>query len=266
MTARHASRPGIVRWRRAALALALLAGGVAVEAAEAVIGTASAPATATKAAKPRKAPRAPVPAANFLVEWRIQPVGAGSSQGDVVISSNSAAIGGASGYGAGAVVVGTVRAAAPQGLRVANGHEGEMRFDQSTTRTVYDMSYKASASAESSTDATAAASGVAGNGASRARSRSREQGAEGHEVVVHRVDGMRVTPHWTQGDTLELDIQLTHGAPTAGSGMTGADGSATREFSVTSTVQVSFDEWQSVATVGTSDQGGDELQVRVSWR
>jgi hypothetical protein len=245
--------------QRLALAVALALAACAV-AAESVDVASSAPARSGKA---HKAPRAAVPAANFLVEWRIQPVAAAASRGDVVISSNSAATGGASGYGAGAVVVGTARAAAPQSLRVANGREGEMRFDQSTTRMVYDMSYSAASSSTSSTDAASAASGASGGGASRARSKSRDRGVEGHEVVVHRVDGMRVTPHWTQGDTLELDIQLTHGAPTAGSGATGADAGATREFSFTSAVQLSFDEWQSVATVG---DGGEELQVRVTWR
>jgi hypothetical protein len=227
-------------------------------AVESVAITASAPAK-----RPAPARRADVPAANFLVEWRIQPVGAGVSRGDVVISSSNATTGGTSGYGTGAVVVGTARSAAPQGLRVANGRDGEMRFDQSTTRTVYDMSYAATSSSQAGTDASPAASGIAGTGASASRSRSRERGVEGHEIVVHRVDGMRVTPHWLRGDTLELDIQLTHGAPTPSSGMTGADAGATREFNFTSTVQLSFDEWQSVATVG---DGGEELQVRVTWR
>ncbi len=238
---------------------AAIAGMLVAMAAASPLAAEPASAPAKKAAAAR---RAAVPAANFLVEWRIQPVDAGSSRGDVVVSSNQAATG-ASGYGAGAVTVGTARAAAPQGLRVANGREGEMRFDQSTTRTVYDMSYASNSSTDATTDAAPAASGVAGTGASKSRSRSRERGVEGHEVVVHRVDGLRVTPHWTRGDTLELDFQLTHGAPTPGSGMTGADASATREFNVTSTVQLSFDEWQSVATVG---DGAEELQLRVTWR
>jgi hypothetical protein len=125
------------------------------------------------------------------------------------------------------------------------------------------MSYAATSSSQSSTDVGQAASGVAANGASKSRSRSSDRGASGHEVVVHRVEGMRVTPHWMRGDTLEVDIQLTHGAPTSGSGMTGADASATREFSFASTIQLSFDEWQTVASVG---DGGEELQVRVTWQ
>ena len=234
----------------------------AATAGDAADATASAPAgTAKHAGKPRA--RAAVPAANFLVEWRIQPVAAASPRGDVVITSSSATTAGASGCGPGAVVVGTAPVVAPQALRVANGREGEMRFDNSTTRTVYDMSYAATSSSQSSTDAGQAASGVAGAGASKSRSRSSDRGASGREVVVHRVEGMRVTPHWMRGDTLEVDIQLTHGAPTAGSGMTGADASATREFSFASTVQLSFDEWQTVASVG---DGGEELQVRVTWQ
>ena len=55
--------------------------------------------------------------------------------GDVVITSGSAATG-TSGFGPGAVVVGTARPA-PQALRVANGKEGAITFDRSETRTVY---------------------------------------------------------------------------------------------------------------------------------
>jgi len=77
---------------------------------------------------------------------------------------------------------------------------------------------------------------------------------------MHRVDGLRVTPHWTHGDTLSLDLELTHAgaAPDAD-----ANARATRDIDFRSTLQLSFDEWQGVARVG---EGGDELQVRVSWR
>jgi len=47
------------------------------------------------------------------------------------------------------------------------------------------------------------------------------------------------------------------------SGMSGADSRASRGFDFHSTVQLSFDEWQGVASVGDGDE---ELQVRVSWR
>jgi hypothetical protein len=132
---------------------------------------------------------------------------------------------------------------------------------------VYDMSYSASSSSESETgpSTTAAASPgasvSASTGAARSRSRSRAQEAQGHEVVVHRVDGLRVTPHWTHGDSLTLDVQLTHARPVAGDGAMQGPGARETEFS--STVELSFDEWQSVATV---EDGTRELQLRVSWR
>lgn len=229
-----------------------------------VAGAAPADPASVVAAKRQALPRASLPAANFLVEWRLRQADATPAHGDIVITSGSATVGGASGYGPGAVVVGTARAAVPQAVRVANGKEGSIQFDRSETHLVYDMSYAASASARSSTDASAGtASGVPATGASRSRSQSREQGASGHDVVVHRVDGLRVTPRWTQGDTLELDLQLTHATPVASSGMTSADSRSSREIDFHSTVQVSFDEWLGVATVG---EGGEELQVRVSWR
>ncbi|MGN6527680.1 MAG: hypothetical protein ACTHL8_14935 [Burkholderiaceae bacterium] len=244
-------------------AVVALAGAASAAGVQVVAVTASAPAHATPRA-PRPA-KAPMPAANFLVEWRIQPVAAGRAD-DVVIASADA-VRGTSGFGAGAVVVGTAHAAAAQSLRVANGREGSIRFDESQTHVVYDMSYAASASSESETDPstmTAAASGAsvsAGTGGSRSRSRSRAQEAQGHEVVVHRVDGLRVTPHWTRGDTLALDVQLTHARPAPGDGSAQSLGSRETEFS--STVELSFDEWQPVATV---EDGTRELQLRVSWR
>jgi hypothetical protein len=210
-----------------------------------------------------------VPAANFLVEWRLQPAeGRPSPRGDVVITSGSAAVGGASGFGAGAVVVGTARAALPQGLRVANGKEGSIQFDRSETRTVYDMAFSATSSASASTDGssqvvTGAASSITSTGGSRSSSRSHQGEVQSHEVVVHRVDGLRVTPHWTRGDTLELDVALTHAAPTAVSRSADAGARAGRDIDFHSTVQASFDEWLTVASVGDS---GDELQIRVTWR
>ncbi len=236
-------------WRLSRFAAALALGTAAVASAPAAAASAGASA-------PRRA-AAPLPAANFLVEWRIRP--APGRPGEVVITSGSAATGGESGFGPGAVVVGTARAAPPRSLRVANGREGAIRFDESRTHLVYDMSYAASSESES----VAAASGPAsaGGGASRSRSRSRAQETAAHEAVVHRVDGLRVVPHWTRGDTLALEVQLTQARPVAGDGAAQVGGERGFEFS--STVALSFDDWQTVATVG---DGGEELQLRVSWR
>ena len=229
------------------------------------------PAEPASAASPvRRATRAgaSVPAANFLVEWRVQPADARPSpRGDVVITSGSATTG-TSGFGAGAVVVGTARPAAPQGLRVANGKEGSIQFDRSETHTVYDMAFSSNASASSTTEGSSqggpgAASSAAATGGSRSVSRRRESEVQSHEVVVHRVDGLRVTPHWTHGDTLELDIALTHAAPAPASRGASPDARAGRDIDFHSSVQASFDEWLTVASVG---EGGDELQIRVSWR
>jgi hypothetical protein len=164
--------------------------------------------------------------------------------------------------------VGTARPAAPQALRVANGREGAIQFDRSETHTVYDMAFAANASASASTDASAqvvmgAASSIASGGASRSGYQSQQRGVQSHEVVIHRVDGLRVTPHWTQGDTLALDVALTHAAPASASRGATAGARASRDVDFHSTVQASFDEWLTVASVG---DGGDELQIRVTWR
>ena len=248
------------------LAAALCA--LPVGAAESVAAGFHAADAASGAAPARRVTRASLPAANFLVEWRVQPADARPSpRGDVVITSVSAATG-TSGFGAGAVVVGTARPAAPQALRVANGKEGAIRFDRAETHTVYDMAWTASASASSSTDGssqvvTGAASSVAAVGASRSGYQSQQGEVQSHEVVVHRVDGLRVTPHWTRGDTLELDVALTHAAPSAVSRSATAGARASRDVDFHSSVQASFDEWLTVASVG---DGGDELQIRVTWR
>ena len=206
--------------------------------------------------------RASVPAANFVVEWRLQPADARPApHGDVVITSGSATTG-TSGFGAGAVVVGTARPAVPQALRVANGREGAIQFDRSETHAVYDMAFAANSSATSSTEGSAQGADAA-SGATRSRSRSHEAEVQSHEVVVHRVDGLRVTPHWTHGDTLEIDIALTHAAPASVSRSASPDARAGRDIDFHSTVQASFDEWLTVASVG---DGGDELQIRVTWR
>ena len=242
--------------------------GLAAESVAAAFHAAEAASGASGAASARRAARVALPAANFLVEWRLQAAAdRPSPRGDVVITSGSAATG-TSGFGAGAVVVGTSRPGAPLGLRVANGKEGAIRFDRSETHTVYDMAWTASASASSSTDGTlqvvtGAASSVSAGGASRSGYQSREGGVQGHEVVVHRVDGLRVTPRWTRGDTLELDVALTHAAPAGVSRGATAGARASRDVDFHSTVQASFDEWLTVASVG---DGGEELQVRVSWR
>ena len=223
----------------------------------------------SRAPAARQAPaRAREPAANFLVEWRIQPADARPApQGGIVITSGSAATG-TSGFGSGAVTVGTARPAVPQALRVANGKEGSIVFDRSETRTVYDMSWTASAAASASTDGSSqvvlgAASSVSAGGASRSSSQSRQAGVQSHEEVIHRVDGLRVTPHWTRGDTLVLDVSLTHVAPTGASRNATAGARASRDVDFHSTVEASFDEWLTVASVG---EGGDELQIRVTWR
>ena len=211
---------------------------------------------------------ASVPAANFVVEWRLrQADGRPASGGGWTVTSGGATTG-ASGFGPGAVVVGTAKPVVPQSLRVANGKEGAIQFDRSETHTVYDMAFSANASASSSTDASAqvvtgAASSAASIGATRSASRSHAAEVQSHEVVVHRVDGLRVTPHWTHGDTLELDIALTHAAPAAVSRNASPDARAGRDIDFHSTVQASFDEWLTVANVG---DGGDELQIRVTWR
>jgi len=248
--------------------LALLSMAPAGAAESVAAGFHAAPAAPGTSSPARRVTPASEPAANFLVEWRLQPADARPSpRGDVVITSGSAAAG-TSGFGAGAVVVGTARPAAPQALRVANGKEGAIQFDRSETHTVYDMAWAAEAVASASTDGIAqvvagAASSVTAGGGSRSTSRSREAQVESHEVVVHRVDGLRVTPHWLRGDTLALDVALTHAAPAAPSRNASADARAGRDIDFHSTVQASFDEWLTVATVG---EGGDELQIRVSWR
>jgi hypothetical protein len=255
--------------RAAVLAVVALAAlGLPVRGAESVAAGFHPAAAASAAAPARRVTRASVPAANFLVEWRLQPADARPAvRGDVVITSGSAATG-TSGFGAGAVVVGTARPALAQALRVANGKEGAIQFDRSETHTVYDMAFAANASASASTDASAqvvtgAASSIASGGAARSGYQSQQAGVQGHEVVIHRVDGLRVTPHWTRGDTLEIDVALTHAAPVFVSRSATAGARAGRDVDFHSTVQASFDEWLTVASVG---DGGDELQIRVTWR
>ena len=258
----------MIPFRTLAAALLGLAVVPATSAADPVTAGFHAPEPASTASVARHAPRARVPAANFLVEWRVQSSDARPSpRGDVVITSGSA-VTGTSGFGAGAVVVGTARPAAPQGLRVANGKEGSIQFDRSETHTVYDMAWTASSSASASTDGSSrsvsgAASSVSSTGGSRSVSRSHDAEVQSHEVVIHRVDGLRVTPHWIRGDTLDLDVALTHEAPAPVSRGATAEARGSRDVDFHSTVQVSFDEWLTVASVG---EGGDELQIRVSWR
>ena len=250
-----------------ALGLAAAGSGVAAESVAAGFHPAAAASGGTPAQRVARA-RARVPAANFVVEWRLQPADARPApRSDVVITSGSAATG-TSGFGAGAVVVGTARPAVPQALRVANGKEGSIQFDRSQTHTVYDMAFASNSSTSSNTDgspqgAAGAAPGATASGGTRSSSRSHEAEVQSHEVVVHRVDGLRVTPHWTHGDTLELDIALTHAAPAAVSRSASPDARAGRDIDFHSTVQASFDEWLTVASVG---DGGDELQIRISWR
>ena len=217
-----------------------------------LIAVPAAAVTSASSAAARHGARAVAPSANFLVEWRVGPVRAAApAGGGFVIGSRDAATG-ASGFGAGAVVVGTAKPAPPQGVRVANGKEASVIFDEAHTRMAYDLTWAAQFQ---SSAASGSASGVTG------ASRSQSQGAQGHEVTIHRVMGLRVTPHWSHGDSLALDLQLTRQGPVDGVEDAGARTSNGVDFK--STVQVSFDEWQTVATVG-ADEG--ELQVRVSWR
>ncbi len=254
----------------ALLVLAAARTGLAAESVAAGFHPAEPASAASGAAPARRAARAGtnLPAANFLVEWRLQPADARpAASGGWTVTSGSAATG-TSGFGPGALVVGTARPAPPQALRVANGKEGSIQFDRSETRTVYDMAYTAASSTSSATDGssqvtTGAASSATAIGGSRSNSRSRAAEVQSHEVVVHRVDGLRVTPHWTKGDTLEIDVALTHAAPAPVSRNASADARAGRDIDFHSTVQASFDEWLTVASVG---EGGDELQIRVSWR
>ena len=250
------------------LVLATARTGLAAESVAAGFHPAETGSAASGAAPARRAARASVPAANFLVEWRIQSADARpAAGGGLTITSGSAATG-TSGFGPGAVVVSTAKPPLPQALRVANGKEGSIQFDRSETHTVYDMAYTASSSASSATDGssqvtTGAASSATAIGGSRSNSRSRQSEVQSHEVVIHRVDGLRVTPHWTKGDTLEIDVALTHAAPAPVSRSASPDARAGRDIDFHSTVQASFDEWLTVASVG---DGGDELQIRVSWR
>jgi len=256
--------------RPAFLALAAaLAAAVSAPAAEPVTSAFhAAPPASAAPARARPAARTPVPAANFLVEWRVQPSAARPApRGDVVITSGSATTG-TSGFGPGAVVAGTARPSAPQALRVANGKEASILFDRSETRTIYDVAWTANASASATTDpsaqvVTGAASSATAIGGSRSLALSHASGVQSHEVVVHRVDGLRVTPHWTRGDTLQLDVALTHATPALGSRGATAAARASQDVDFHSTVEASFDEWLTVATVG---EGGDELQIRVTWR
>jgi hypothetical protein len=233
-------RLGIAGTLLAAFALACVA---PVAAAAPVAGTT---ASAPRAASAGVARKAKVPAANFFVEWRIRPAAESGQGGGLVISSRSATTGSSS-YGPGAVVVGTAQGAAPygsqdagaQGIRVANGKEAALRFDRPESHMVYDMSWSARARG--------AASAPGGGVAAEAG------GASGYEVVVHRVEGLRVTPWWTHGDTLRLDLAITR------AGQPGDE----RDLELYSTVEASFDEWLPVARLGPA---GDELQVRVTWR
>jgi hypothetical protein len=236
----------------------------AAGAAEPVTAGFHAPGPASAAARPARR-AAPLPAANFVVEWRLQHAQAAAGQGYTITSGSAAT--GTSGWGPGAVTVGTARPAVPQSLRVTNGREASIVFDRYETRQVWDMAFTADAVASASTDATSsvtagAASSASTGGASRSQSQSHAAAVQGHEVVVHRVDGLRVTPHWTSGDRLLLDVALTRIAPAAPGRDASAQSRASRDLDVRSTVEASFDEWLTLATVGDDE----ELQVRVTWR
>jgi len=213
-----------------------------------VAGGAPAPAASTASATGRHATARPaVPAANFFVEWRIRPAdsaGAGQAQ---VFTSRSATTGG-SGFGAGAVVVGTAQGAgagesgtASSGLRVANGQEGWLKFDRPETRTVYDLSWLFRGS------------GGDTQPGMEPPNKTTSGGAASHEVAVHHVEGLRVVPRWTRGDSLPLELAVVRDAKQPDE----------RDLELRTTVQVSLGEWTGVARLGTGD---DELQVRVTWR
>ena len=145
-----------------------------------------------------------------------------------------------------------------------------IRFDRSRTHTVYDMAWTARASASSSSDGslqvvTGAASSVAIVAALRGRAARSSSGVQGHEVEVHRVDGLRVTPHWTRGDTLELELALTHVAPAGVSRGATAGARASRDVDFHSTVQASFDgggsAWPTWARGATRLQDPGELAL-----
>jgi hypothetical protein len=207
------------------------------------VGAATLPAASAASSSPHRATSRPaVPAANFFVEWRIQQAAAGVGQAQV-FTSRSAATGG-SGFGPGAVVVGTAQGAggeASQGLRVANGQEGRLELDRPRTRTVYDLTWTTGRADQDTSQ------GMSGQGSIH------PGGAASHEEAVHHVQGLRVVPRWTHGDTLPLELSIVR------------DASSTDDpaVSLRTTVQVSLGEWTGVARLGAGD---DELQVRVSWR
>jgi hypothetical protein len=235
-------------------AAALFAAGVlALGAAALPCAAPAAGAQAASGAAPHAARQRAVPAANFFVEWRIRPAAEGGGPGNgVVITSGSAATGG-SGFGPGAVVVGTAQSGAPygaqgagvQGVRVANGQQATLRFDRVESTMVWDSSWSARAQAR------AGAASAGGRPAFEASAQDR--GAAGHEALVHHVQGLRVTPRWSRGDTLELDLEVTRLG----------DASDPRDLELQSTVHASLDEWLTVARLG---QNNDELQVRVTWQ
>jgi hypothetical protein len=244
----------ILRTRGLAGAL-LVAGSAALAAATLPSAAQGAGAQAASGAAPHAARKHAVPAANFFVEWRIRPTAESGAPGNgVVITSGSAATGG-SGFGPGAVVVGTAQPGAPygaqgagvQGVRVANGQQATLRFDRVESTMVWDASWSARAQARAGAPAASA------GGRPAFEARAQDSGAAGHEVLVHHVQGLRVTPRWNRGDTLELDLEVTRLG----------DASDPRDLELQSTVQASLDEWLTVARLG---QGSDELQVRVTWQ
>jgi hypothetical protein len=187
----------------------------------------------------QRARRAPLPAANFFVEWRIRPAAVGAGQA-AVFTSRSAATGG-SGFGPGAIVVGTAQGAGgdgSQGLRVANGQEGRLALDRAETRTVTDLAWIGPGEHDTA------------HGIPRP---ARPGGTASHEEVVHHVQGLHVVPRWTHGDTLALELAVVRDAQAPGD----------RALELRTTVQLSLGEWSGVARLGAGD---DELQVRVTWR
>ena len=236
-----------------ATAAMLLAWPPTASAVETVNVTASAPA------------RAGLPVANFLIEWRIRPTGVQASGGDVVITSTGAAAVGATGYGAGTVVVGTAAAAAPQALRVANGHETAIRFDRSITRTVYDRGYSATSRSRLSANTADLAMPSGSAAGSGSRSSSRDQGCAKAMRWLFTPSTTCASPRaWTPRRHARTRASSdSTSPPTPLSASSGADVGTAREFEVATTLQVGFDAWQTVADVG---DGNEQLQVRVTRR
>jgi len=201
--------------------------------ATAAIGAGATPppsAVALGASTPRPAPAA-VPAANFLVEWRVQAGSAPPQPGALVIGTAAPPPAGWTTVRSGDAAPAD---AAPVGMRVANGREALLRLDATQARRDYDFIWTAQG-----------------------------QGVVSRDAVVHDVRSLRVTPHWPGGAapvTLALAVAQSRAAAGAEAAGPGAAGQA---LELQSTVELHFDEWFTVARLGGA---GDLFQVRVTRR